>query len=253
MTGATHLLRRLGLVLAAGAALGALAAGVALLPYAREPWRTGGLAVAAFHRGEAVARLELGLLCALGSPSAHRATGEAALSGLGGLGPDDAHRHLAAAARRGDLAAQLLLGKALLLGQGGLERDPVEAASWLRRAAEAGDPAAAYWLAVLHRSDLGGRDDRAAIPWLERAAAAGLPAARYLLGTAYRDGRGVEPDQARALALLEAAAEDEHPEALQALALASEAGGLGLARDRRRARQLREELEHAVRHPSLLP
>ena len=89
--------------------------------------------------------------------------------------------------------------------------------------------------------------------WLQRAADAQLPPAQLLLGTMYRDGRGVAADPARALAGIEAAAEAELPEALQTLALAYQAGELGLARDDAKSAALLRELEHAVRHPPALP
>lgn len=225
----------------------------ALWPAARDPARIPGLAAAAWHRGDRVARAALQVLAWSGSAGAERAIGAAILDGLEGAAPAEALPQLRRAAGAGDQATQLLLGKALLQGRGGLAKDPVEAARWLRPAAEAGNPFAAYWLGALYQSDAGGRDDREAVAWLERAAAAQLPPALFLLGGLYRDGRGVAADPARALACFEAAAEAELPEALQTLALAYRAGDLGLVRDEAKAAELMRELEHAVRHPPALP
>jgi TPR repeat protein len=75
----------------------------------------------------------------------------------------------------------------------------------------------------------------------------------FLLANAYRDGEGVPRDDARAVDWYEAAAEREHPAALQALAMAYLNGELGLARDDKAYRQHMAEAAHALRHPALTP
>jgi TPR repeat protein len=230
---------------------GAIAA-LSIVRVAREPWRTGGLAAAAFHRGDGLARLELEILAALGVTEADEAIAAAMLAGRAGP-PARALPYLRRAAEAGSRSARLALGKALVQGQGGLARDPVEARRWLEAGARDGDAAAAYWLAVLLRSREGGRDFAAAIPWLEQAAAAGLSSAHFVLGNAYRDGEGVPADPRRALAEWEAAAEDEDPSALQALAQTWREGGMGITPDPAKAGGYMAELAHAVMHPIRSP
>ncbi|WP_323123520.1 tetratricopeptide repeat protein [Burkholderia alba] len=151
-------------------------------------------------------------------------------------------------------AAQLALGKAMLLGSGGVERDYPHALALLRPVAAAGDPAAAYYLGLMYRSGYGTpADPAAAARWFEQAARQDIPAAQFMLANAYRDGSGVPRDEARALELYRHAADHELPEAVQTLAMAYRNGELGLARDDDAFHSQWLEAAHALKHPVTAP
>lgn len=83
----------------------------------------------------------------------------------------------------------------------------VEAEAQLRRAADAGNGAAAYYLARMYRDGLGVRVDRArALAWAEKGAARGNALAQNMVGL-LRDARGAgaSDDQAALAAWLDAA------------------------------------------------
>ncbi|WDD95485.1 sel1 repeat family protein [Burkholderia sp. FERM BP-3421] len=150
-------------------------------------------------------------------------------------------------------AAQLALGKALLLGSG-VARDYPRALALLRPVAAAGDPAAGYYLGLMYRSGYGTpADPAAAARWFEQAARQGIPAAQFMLANAYRDGSGVPRDEARALELYRHAADHELPEAVQTLAMAYRNGELGLARDEAEYHAQWIETAHALKHPVSAP
>lgn len=156
----------------------------------------------------------------------------------------------APAARR----AQLALGKALLLGSGGLPKDYARARTLLAAAAAHGDPAAAYYLGLIYRSGYGiAADPAQAARWFDVASRADLPAADFMLANAYRDGSGVPRDDARALALYRRAAEHELPEAVQTLAMAYRNGELGLTPDADAFHAQWIETAHALKHPVVAP
>jgi len=202
---------------------------------------------------------QLRQLARSGSVPAQSALGEALLSAHDGSLRSEGMRWLETAAQPangvpGDVYAQLSLGKALLLGTGGVARDYPRALHLLRQAADKGDAAAAYYLGVMYRSGYGtGIDTAQAAHWFDRAAQHGIPAAMFMLANAYRDGDGVPHDEARALALYQDAAEHELPEAVQALAMAYQNGELGLKRDDAAYHQQWIETAHALKHPALAP
>jgi hypothetical protein len=118
----------------------------------------------------------------------------------------------------GEVEAAFLLGAALDEGWAGTV-DPVEAAAWYGRAAEAGHVLAARQLAsALARGGLGAADDSAAVEWWTRAAEAGDAEAQLRLGEAYANGRGVERDTEAARTWYQRALERRHPRARAALA-----------------------------------
>src|SRR5262249_6531374 len=83
---------------------------------------------------------------------------------------------------------------------------------------------------------------------LEREAQAGSPQAMFLLANAYRYGALVPVDNRKALELYERAADLEHAESLQALAMAYENGELDLDRDEEKFRLYSEEALEALEH-----
>ncbi len=188
-----------------------------------------------------------------GSVPAQSALGEALLGAHDSALRNEGMRWLETAAPS-DARAQLSLGKALLLGTGGVERDYPRALRLLRQSADKGDAAAAYYLGLMYRSGYGTAIDTAqAAHWFDRAARHEIPAAMFMLANAYREGDGVPRDEARALALYQDAAEHELPEAVQALAMAYQNGELGLKRDDAAYHQQWIETAHALKHPALAP
>lgn len=136
-----------------------------------------------------------------------------------------------------DAAALTLLAE--LHNQGlGLKRDPKEAASWYRLAAERGS---AHAMAALGMMSLEGRgvdrDPNAARDWLEKAAAKGEPLAAYNLALVLLD-QGSEENIARAASLLAVAARSEIAEAQHALGVLYGRGQGGLAQDKAEAARL---------------
>ncbi|AGK48068.1 sel1 repeat family protein [Burkholderia thailandensis MSMB121] len=150
--------------------------------------------------------------------------------------------------------ARLALGKAWLLGTGGVARDYPRALAMLRPLAAAGDPNAAYYVGLIYRSGYGTpADPTEAARWFELAARHDIAAAQFMLANAYRDGSGVHRDEARALALYRQAADHELPEAVQTLAIAYRNGELGLPRDPDAFHAQWIEAAHALKHPALAP
>ena len=85
---------------------------------------------------------------------------------------------LARAAKRGERAAEFLLGRMFYLGEG-VERNLETAFSYYRKSAEKGDADAMYELGMMLYDGLGTRKDReSAAVWLKRASAAGNRSAR---------------------------------------------------------------------------
>lgn len=196
---------------------------------------------------------QLRQLARSGSVPAQSALGEALLNAHDGSLRNEGMRWLETAAPS-DARAQLSLGKALLLGTGGVERDYPRALRLLRQSADNGDAAAAYYLGLMYRSGYGTAIDTIqAAHWFDRAARHEIPAAMFMLANAYREGDGVPRDEARALALYQDAAEHELPEAVQALAMAYQNGELGLKRDAAAYHQQWIETAHALKHPALAP
>lgn len=123
------------------------------------------------------------------------------------------------AAQGKDRDAQYRL--ALLYGTGeGVPKDERLAMQWLRRAAGQRQPEAQYLLAAAYARGQYGlkRDDEEAARWLRRSARQGNVEAQYALANAYAEGRGVPYDPNEALGWILLAAQNNHPQASQALA-----------------------------------
>ena len=96
-------------------------------------------------------------------------------------------------ATEGDIVAQSYLGQMYRKGRG-LSQDFTKAASWLGRAAEAGDASANHRLGWMYsRGEIDGKkNDEIAVKYWKRAAELGDPLAQADLGVMYWRGEGVE-------------------------------------------------------------
>ena len=104
-----------------------------------------------------------------------------------------------AAALRGDLDAQCMVGFAFMHGWAPAERSHVKAVAWFRKAADAGQSLAQLLLGLCYDLGIGlAKDTALAIPWFVKAAAQGLAPAQFILGTCYASGRGVAANAALA-------------------------------------------------------
>jgi hypothetical protein len=154
------------------------------------------------------------------------------------------------AARGGDAEAAFALGEMLRSGAVGIAPAPAKAWPWLVVAAERRHARAALVLGMLSTNgDDVPRDEREGARWLAVSSELGDAHATFLLANAYRAGRGVAIDPVKSRALLEAAAKEEYPPAVQELAMALQIGDLLSPRDDLRAAHLLQEAsEH--RHNS---
>jgi uncharacterized protein len=136
-----------------------------------------------------------------------------------------------------DPAAMALLGELYANGFG-IRQDDAKAAAWYLLAADRGDRAAAYSLAMFRLGARGGpRDVPAAVDLLTRAAKLGHAAAAYDLALLYLDGQQVPRDLARAAELFRQAADAGNPDAQHALATLYKEGR-GVAQDNAEALRL---------------
>lgn len=157
----------------------------------------------------------------------------------------DAHGALGlfgTAAREGDAEAQLEFGRMLLYGVA-CAPEPLQALSWMLRAASAGHPAAAYQLAMIAAGGtllaLDGDADARLLDGVQRRFPPALRAAALVFAR-----KPQAAGQALANQLLQAAA--TRGDAVAALLLANRLEvGLGGAVDAAGARQLREQLTQA--------
>lgn len=97
------------------------------------------------------------------------------------------------------------------------------------------------------------RDSARALALFESGARQHHAASMFALSNMLAAGEGAASNIASARAWLEAAAELEHPEALQQLALHVQDGTLGYQRDAQRADQLMRALKHAMSHRRAAP
>ena len=138
--------------------------------------------------------------------------------------------HRAHAEGAGPLDALVLTADRFRTGDR-LPRDPAQALTRYRMAAEAGHPGAPYNLGCMYELGIGTEPDaKRAAHWYLAAATAGEVHAQHHLGEMYRDGRGVPRDLGRAAAWIRRAAEAGHSEVYADLAQ-SYWYGAGVPRD----------------------
>jgi TPR repeat protein len=113
-------------------------------------------------------------------------------------------------AELGDPQAQLALGSAYEEGRG-VTRDLEQALRWYQLAAEQGLAEAQYQLAyLLAEAEI---SPVAAAEWMAKAAAQGMVDAQFLMGVSYAEGIGVAQDRRLARQWLEKAIAAGHAEA----------------------------------------
>jgi len=174
----------------------------------------------------------VGLVALAGSAWADFLTGKAAFEARNYA---DAYLQLLPAGQAGDPRAQFLLGQLSDNGLGPVALDPVEAARWYRKAADAGHAEAQFALARAYALGRGvPQDKNQALLWLTRAAENGFDQAILDLARLYEEGRGVEKDQVRATGLIERAARAGSAEA-QYLYAERLAAGIGIERNEQAA------------------
>jgi len=111
-------------------------------------------------------------------------------------------RRLSPLAEKGDARAQFDIGFMHAYGWG-VPRNPAEAITWYRKAADQGLPIAQHFLGMVHVNGEGVRpDDAEAARWFARAAAQGFAQAQFMLGLMSLDGRGVPKDQVQGYAFM---------------------------------------------------
>lgn len=124
--------------------------------------------------------------------------------------PEEAVPLITAAARHGQVEAQVLLGQLLLDGRG-TSRDPAAAVGWLMLAADTGNATAMNLLGRCHECGWGvAADDIMAVHWYSRAAEHGLDVGLYNLATMRLNGRGAAADRGKAFFLFLRAAHLGH-------------------------------------------
>jgi TPR repeat protein len=131
------------------------------------------------------------------------------------------------------------------------EVQPDQADQLLALAAQ-GDTRSMVGLAIMRlNADAGGYDPKAAVELLTRAAEAGSPEGQFELAKLYEQGLGVPPDPARALALYQAAADQDFADAVNDLGFLHYQGALGLPPDPAKAVALFQRAAD-LRHPQAL-
>lgn len=106
---------------------------------------------------------------------------------------------------RGDINSTFRLAMALLRGEG-VRKDETRGRALLTRAAEAGQPLAAYNLGLLLLSSDASTDAVKAVAMIRKASDADMPEAQYTLGVLLREGRGTAVDKVAAADLFTRAA-----------------------------------------------
>jgi uncharacterized protein len=111
-------------------------------------------------------------------------------------------RRLSPLAEKGDARAQFDIGFMHAYGWG-VPRNPTEAITWYRKAADQGLPVAQHFLGLAYVNGEGVRpDDAEAVRWFTRAAQQGFAQAQYMFGLMTLDGRGVQKDPVQGYAFI---------------------------------------------------
>jgi hypothetical protein len=113
------------------------------------------------------------------------------------------------AATQGSVVAAARLGRVYLTGEGGLSREPIAAAKWLKQAAEAGNAEAQNTYGLMEQEGTGmEKNPREAVEWFKRAAEQDNTSAQATLGSLLCfDGSPVPKDKVAAYKWLSLSAE----------------------------------------------
>ncbi len=107
--------------------------------------------------------------------------------------PQQAFEWCKKAALQGDVLGEWCVGDRYFAGNG-VDRNITEAEKWLRKAADAGIPFAAYSIGLIKLD----RDPKSAPQWFQQAADQGLPQAQRKLAAMLIDGTRIAKDKYRA-------------------------------------------------------
>jgi TPR repeat protein len=107
-----------------------------------------------------------------------------------------------------DAEVQFQKGNCYTKGEGGVDKDPVQAAYWYRKAAEQGYAAAQREFGLCYYDGIGvNKDFVQAVYWIRKAVEQGFAPAQNTLGFFYDRGEGVEKDPTQAVHWYRKAAE----------------------------------------------
>lgn len=158
-------------------------------------------------------------------------------------------------AKGGDMTAMRFLGRAYLTGDAYLKRDEAEAANWFKRAADAGDAAAAFILAELHTKAL--KQEEADAAWKQsyalynKQADAGDNEALYWKGYMQQQALGTAAAPQEGIANMEkAAAAGSMTAAFQLFKTYTK--GIGTAADETKAFRYAKQLADEGKDPQMI-
>jgi V8-like Glu-specific endopeptidase len=141
------------------------------------------------------------LILGLAGPAAAAELDDAVAAAHGG-DYATALRRLSPLAEKGDARAQFDVGFMHAYGWG-VQRNPAEAISWYRKAADQGLQVAQHFMGMAYVNGEGVRaNDAEAARWFARAAAQGFAEAEFMLGLMTLDGRGVAKDPVQGYAFI---------------------------------------------------
>lgn len=152
-----------------------------------------------------------------------------------------------AKALQGDILAQYRLGISFSKGKGyGVEKDPVQAAHWkkkadaqiddLKKKAADGDAPSQFALGFCHAEGMGvAKDKNLAYTWYRKAADQEDVLGQFYLGWCYADGEGVPKDLLQSLSWFRKAAEQGHVDAQKSLAAMYRFGDENVPKDEAQA------------------
>lgn len=124
----------------------------------------------------------------------------------------------------------------------GVSRNVTEAEKWLRKAANQGNPFAAYIIGLIKEE----RDPKSAPAWFQQAAEQGLPQAQQKLGLLLKEGRYLKPDKYRAYVWLLVSSEYQGFATDALSSLESDLGRIAVNKAKTEARDLAQKLSRST-------
>ncbi|MEG2031163.1 MAG: hypothetical protein RR376_11000 [Janthinobacterium sp.] len=141
-----------------------------------------------------------------------------------------------------------LTAQAKVLMRAGPASQP-QARALFEQAAEQGSGPAAYYLGLMLKNGMGGQQDGvAALRWLELAAQRGVAPAMFIVANMLLDS-----DETRARYWLDAACDQDYPEALQQKSVALAEGRMGYAHNEEQSFLYLKMATHAMGHRAADP